>query len=59
MPFQDAESKTVTPGGTRIVFGVTLPAVSRTLNANSTRPVPSCDEIGGGVGASRPSRRTS
>jgi hypothetical protein len=43
MPFHDAESKTVTPGGTR-TWRCTVRAGSGscTVKDSSTRPVPSC-----------------
>ena len=41
MPFQDAESKTVTPGGTRTDLVVGGASLASTVNARSTRPVPS------------------
>ncbi len=41
MPFHDAESKTVTPGGTRTARAVAGASLSSTVKARSTRPVPS------------------
>ena len=41
MPFQDAESKTVTPGGTRTDLVVGGASLASTVKARSTRPVPS------------------
>ena len=61
MPFHDAASKTVTPGGTRTprwVGGTAAPSSARlwTVKARSTRPVPSC-VAGSAPGRSiRPSR---
>ena len=64
MPFHDAASKTVTPGGTRTsrsAGGTSAPssALVMTVNARSTRPVPSW-AAGSTPGLSmRPSRATS
>ena len=64
MPFHDAASKTVTPGGTRTsrsAGGTSAPssAVVMTVNARPTRPVPSW-AAGSTPGLSmRPSRATS
>ena len=60
IPFHDAASKTVTPGGTRTPRCVgALPGASATVNARSTRPVPSCGVRAVAGGWSSPSRRTS
>src|SRR6478609_3839669 len=64
MPFHDAASKTVTPGGTRTLRcagGTSAPpsALACTVKDRSTRPVPSC-WAGSTPGLSiRPSRATS
>ena len=60
MPFHDAESKTVTPGGTRTArFVGGAPAASSTVKESSTRPVPSWGAGAWRPGsASSPSRRT-
>ena len=59
MPFHDAESKTVTPGGTRTSrCTVRAGSVSSTVNDSDTRPVPSCGAGSAPRVGSRPSRRT-
>ena len=57
MPFHDAESKTLTPGGTRTVRCAGGASLSSTVNASWTRPVPSCATGSAPGGAIRPSRR--
>ena len=54
MPFHEAESKTLTPGGTRT--SRSWPSV--TVKDSCTRPVPSCGSTDAPGGASRPSRAT-
>ena len=56
MPFHDAESKTVTPGGTRTVRLDGGPSLASTVNARSTRPAPSCSASAPPEGVISPSR---
>ena len=57
MPFQDAASKTVTPGGTRTPRSVGgASSVCCTVNASWTRPVPSCAAWSTWWGSRSPSR---
>ncbi len=54
MPFHEAESKTLTPGGTR----TSRSCPSSTVKDSCTRPVPSCGSTLVPGGASSPSRPT-
>ncbi len=56
MPFHDAESKTVTPGGTRTERVDDGPSLASTVNARSTRPAPSCSTSAPPDGVMSPSR---
>ena len=58
MPFHDAESKTVTPGGTRTFFWAGGASLSSTVKDRSTRPVPSCSTAPAPEVAISPSRRS-
>ena len=57
MPFHDAESKTLTPGGTRTARWVGGASLSSTVNDSCTRPVPSWTAGSAPGGAISPSRR--
>ena len=57
MPFHDAESKTLTPGGTRTCLWAGGASLSSTVKDSWTRPVPSCAAGSAPDGAIRPSRR--
>ena len=59
MPFHDAESKTLTPGGTRTWRWVGGASLSSTVNDSWTRPVPSWAAGSAPDGVISPSRRIS